>query len=173
MSSGQLFQCPDCDHDFTLNKNLVRHVNIVHGNEARKDNEARKEGSPKVPFWGPVVEYGHQVSFKSPKEYVAMPMKVHHDKQLASEEFMLATGLSVFQHINDTFWSLMYERPDLYVYVTDDMVSWLGFGGASKHQKNHLIRTLDALSISYKYLNIEELKKASDQVLKIPIDSYD
>ena len=38
--------------------------------------------------------------------------------------------------------------------------------------KNHLIRTLDALSISYKYLNIEELKKAADQVLKIPIDAY-
>ena len=48
---------------------------------------------------------------------------------------MLATGLSVFQHSNDTFWSLMYERPDLYVYVTDDMVSWLGFGGDSKHQR--------------------------------------
>ena len=71
MSSGQL-KCPECDQDFTLNKNLVRHVNTVHGNEARKDNEARNEGSPKVPFRGPVVEYDHQVSFKSPKEYVAM-----------------------------------------------------------------------------------------------------
>ena len=66
-----------------------------------------------------------------------MAMKAHRDKQLTSEEFMLATGLSVFQHINDTFWSLMYERPDLYVYVTDDMMSWLGFGGDSKRQKNH------------------------------------
>ena len=55
-------------------------------------------------------------------------MKVHRDKQLASEEFMLATGLSVFQHIN--------ERPYLYVYVTDDMVSWLGFGLDSKHKKS-------------------------------------
>ena len=83
---------------------------------------------------------------------------------------MHATGLSVFQHINNTFWSLMCERPDLYVCVTDDMVSWLGFGGDSKHQKQ-MIRTLDTLSISYKYLNIEELKKAADQVLKIPIDA--
>ena len=79
----------------------------------RPDNEARKEGSSKVPFWGPVVEYDHQVSFKSPKQHVAMAMKVYRDKQLTSEEFMLATGLSVFQHIIDTFWSLMYERPDL------------------------------------------------------------
>ena len=124
MSSGQL-KCTECDQDFTLNNNLVRHVNRVHGNEVRKDNETRKESSSKVPFRGHVVEYDHQVSFKSPKEYVAMAMKVHRDKQLTSEEFMLATGLSVFQHINDTFWSLMYERPDLYVCVTDDMVSWL------------------------------------------------
>ena len=106
VSSGQL-KCPECDQDFTLNKNLVRHVNRVHGNEARKDNETRKENSSKVPFRGPVVEYDHQVSFKSPKEYVAMAMKVHRDKQLTSEEFMLAPGPSV--HINDTFWSLRYE----------------------------------------------------------------
>ena len=44
MSSGQLLQCPECDQEFTLNKNLIRHVNTVHGNESRKDNEARKDG---------------------------------------------------------------------------------------------------------------------------------
>ena len=44
MSSGQLFQCQDCDQEFTLNKNFITHVKTVHGNEPRKDNEARKEG---------------------------------------------------------------------------------------------------------------------------------
>ena len=50
MASGQLFQCQQCDQNFTLNHNLTRHVNTVHGNEARKDNEARKEviGQPAV-----------------------------------------------------------------------------------------------------------------------------
>ena len=31
---------------------------------------------------------------------------------------MQATELSDSQH--DTFWPALYERPDLYVYVTDD-----------------------------------------------------
>ena len=44
MSSGQLFQCPECDQEFTLNKNLIRHVNTVHGTVKRQDNEARKQG---------------------------------------------------------------------------------------------------------------------------------
>ena len=54
MSSGQLFQCPECDQEFTLNKNLIRHVNTVHGNESRKDNEARKDGSSKVSIQRPL-----------------------------------------------------------------------------------------------------------------------
>ena len=43
MSSGQLFQCQECDQEFTLNQNLIMHVKTVHGNEKRKDNETRKE----------------------------------------------------------------------------------------------------------------------------------
>ena len=43
MSSGQL-KCQKCDQEFTLYNNLIRHVNTVHGNESRKDNEARKDG---------------------------------------------------------------------------------------------------------------------------------
>ena len=66
-----------------------------------------------------------------------MAMKKHHDKLLTSEEFLQATGLPVFQHITETFWTLMYERPDLCVYVKDDMVSWLGFEGDNKHQKQY------------------------------------
>ena len=43
MSSGQLFRCPECDQEFTLNHNLTRHIKTVHGNQKREDNEARKE----------------------------------------------------------------------------------------------------------------------------------
>ena len=104
MSNGQLFQCQECDQEFTLNHNLIRHVNTVHGNEARKDNEA------------------------SPGEYVSLAMEAtHNHKQLTSDEFLEVTGLSVFQCIRDKFWTLLYKRPDLYVYVTDEMVRWLGF----------------------------------------------
>ena len=53
------------------------------------------------------------------------------------------------------------------------MVSWLGFEGDSKHQKNHVIEALNARSMACKYLNIEELQKASDQVLEIPSEAYD
>ena len=42
MSSGQL-KCQECDQEFTLYTNLIRHVNTLHGNESRKDNEARKD----------------------------------------------------------------------------------------------------------------------------------
>ena len=43
MSSGQLFQCPECDQEFTLNHNLTEHIKTVHGNQKREDNETRKE----------------------------------------------------------------------------------------------------------------------------------
>ena len=43
MSSGQLFQCPECDQEFTLNHNLTHHIKRVHGNQKREDNETRKE----------------------------------------------------------------------------------------------------------------------------------
>ena len=64
--------------------------------------------------------------FKSPADYVAVAMKAHEDKQLTVEEFMQAAELSVFKLITDTFWTALYRRPDLYVYVTEEMVSWLG-----------------------------------------------
>ena len=99
-------------------------------------------------------------------------MKAHEDKQLTSEEFMQTTGLSVFKHITDKFWTLLYERPDLYVYVTEEMVSWLGFEGDIKHQKSNMLRTLNARTIAYKYLNTDDLKKAADQVLQIPTEAY-
>ena len=61
MFSGQL-KCQECDQEFTLNQNLIRHVKTVHGKKARKDNEARKEvmqvlevstrwRSSQVPIW--------------------------------------------------------------------------------------------------------------------------
>ena len=100
-------------------------------------------------------------------------MKAHkEDRQLTSEEFMQATGLSVFKLITDTFWTALYERPDLYVYVTEEMVSWLGFEGESKHQKKDMLRTLNARSIPYKYLDIDDLRKVADQVLEIPSEAY-
>ena len=108
--------------------------------------------------------------FKSPAEYVTMAMKAHEDKQLTSEEFMQATGLSVFQHITDIFWTALYKRPDLYVYVTEEMLSWLGFECESGNQKKHMIEALNARSITYTYLNTDDLSKAVDQVLQIPTD---
>ena len=57
-------------------------VNTVHGNKVRKDNEARKEVILKLPdsrqFEDAGVGSVHQVGFKSPKEYVAMAMKINH-----------------------------------------------------------------------------------------------
>ena len=91
MSSGQLFQCPECDQEFTFNKNLIRHVNTLHENEPRKGNESRKEVLLKcgslATFEDPGVGCDPQVAFKSPKEYVSMAMKVHHDKQLTSHSW--------------------------------------------------------------------------------------
>ena len=99
-------------------------------------------------------------------------MKAHEDRQLTSQEFMQATGLTVLKNINDTFWTALFERPDLYVYVTEEMVSWLGFEGESRNQKKDMLRTLNARSIAYKYLSIDDLKNATDQVLEIPSEAY-
>ena len=170
------FQCQECDQSFPYKCNLTRHIKTVHGNEPRKDNEARKEGllkwSDLQPFEAQ-VESIPQTEFKSPAEYVTMAMKAHEDKQLTSEEFMQATGLSVFQHITDIFWTALYKRPDLYVYVTEEMLSWLGFEGESGNQKTHMIEALNARLIAYTYLITDDLSKAVDQVLQIPTEAYD
>ena len=59
---------------------------------------------------------------------------------------MQATELSVFKLITDTFWTALYKRPDLYVYITEEMLSWLRFEGESRTQKLHMIQTLNARS---------------------------
>ena len=138
MASGQLFQCQECDQEFTLNHNLIRHVNTVHGNEARKDNEARMDGNLKCvdihTSEDAAVGSDHQVA--SPAEYVSLAMEAtHNHKRLTSDQFLEVTGLSVFQCIRDKFWTLLYKRPDLYVYVTDEMVRWSGFQGESRYKK--------------------------------------
>ena len=46
--------------------------------------------------FGEQVRSNRQVEFKSPAEYVRMAMKAHEDRQLTSEEFMLATGLTAY-----------------------------------------------------------------------------
>ena len=100
MSSGQL-KCQECDQEFTLYKNLIRHVNTVHGNESRKDNEARKDGLLECTDIRTFEETGvgcdPQVAFKSPKEYVAMAIKINHHKQLTSDDpsVFLSVCLSV------------------------------------------------------------------------------
>ena len=70
-----------------MNKNLVRHVNTVYGNEPRKDNDARKEGLLKLPdsrlFEDPSVGSVHQVAFKSPAYNVSLAMKAHEERKLA------------------------------------------------------------------------------------------
>ena len=85
---------------------------------------------------------------------------------------MQATELSVFKLISDTFWTALYKRPDLYVYITEEMLSWLGFEGESHTQKLHMIQTLNARSIHYIYLSIDDLRKTVDQVLEIPSEAY-
>ena len=185
MESIKQFICDECGESFTKNKNRLRHVRTVHqgmkrtDSETRKrdvtDNEARKEGLLAGLYsetFGEQVRSIPQAEFKSPAEYVAVAMKAHEDRQLTSDEFMQATELSVFKHITDKFWTLLYERPDLYVYVTEEMVSWLGFEGDIKHQKSNMLRTLNAQTIAYKYLNTDDLKKAVDQVLQIPAEAY-
>ena len=181
------FICDVCGESFTKNKNRLRHVRTVHqgkkrtDNEKRKrdvtDNEAGKQGLLAYTYSGiceESVESNPQAALKSPSEYVRMAMKAHEeDRQLTSEEFMQVTGLSVFKLITDTFWTALYERPDLYVYVTEEMVSWLGFEGESHTQKLHMLRTLNARSIPYAYLDTDELRKAADQVLEIPNEAYD
>ena len=134
---SQKILCDVCGASFTKNKSLLRHVRTVHQGLKRTDNEKRKrEVTDKVRKQGHFactdirtcevpVESVPQAVFKPPAEYVAVAMKAHEDKQLTSEEFMQTTGLSVFKHITDKFWTLLYERPDLYVYVTQAMVSWL------------------------------------------------
>ena len=187
MDISKQFLCDECGESFTKNKNRLRHVRTKHqgmkraDNEKRKsevtDNEAGKQGllkrSQVGPFGDP-VESITQAEFKPPSEYVRMAMEAHEeDRQLTSQEFMQATGLTVLKNINDTFWTALFERPDLYVYVTEEMLSWLGFEGESGNQKKHMLRTLNARSIPYKYLDIDELKKAADQVLEIPTEVCD
>ena len=79
----------------------------MHGNEPRKDNEARKDRLIECTDIRTFEEQGvgcdPQVAFKTPKEYVAMAMKINHHKQLTSDEFMQATELYVFNLITDTF----------------------------------------------------------------------
>ena len=186
MESIKQFVCYVCGASFTKNKNRLRHVRTKHQGMKRTDNEKRKrevtdnedgkqgllKRSQVGPFGDP-VESITQAEFKPPSEYVRMAMEAHEeDRQLTSQEFMQATGLTVFKLITDTFWTALYERPDLYVYMTEEMVSWLGFEGESGNQKKHMLRTLNARSIAYTYLNIDELKKAADQVLQIPDEAY-
>ena len=102
-------------------------------NEVRKDNEARKDGNLKCVV-DAAVGSDHQVA--SPAEYVSLAMEAtHNHKRLTSDQFLEVTGLSVFQCIRYKFWTLLYKKPDLYVYVTDEMVRWLGFQGESRYQK--------------------------------------
>ena len=181
---SQKILCNECGASFTKNKNLLRHVREKHQGKKRTDNEKRKrEVTDKAgkqgllactysETFGEQVRSNPQVEFKSPAEYIAVARKAHEDRQLTSDEFMQAAELSVFKLITDTFWTALYERPDLYVYVTEEMVSWLGFEGESHTQKLHILRTLNARSIAYTYLNIDELKKAADQVLQIPDEAY-
>ena len=141
MSSSQLFQCQECDQEFTFNQNLIRHVKTVHVNEPRKDNEARKEVILKCMDIHTCEDFSvacdRQVLFKSPNKYVAMAMKISREKQLTSEEFMRVTELSVFKLITNTFWTALYKRPDLYVYI-EEMLSWLGFEGESRTQERFI-----------------------------------
>ena len=65
-----------------------------------------------------------------------------------------------------------HKRPDLYVYITEEMLSWLGFEGESHTQKLHMIQTLNARSIHYIYLSIDDLRKTADQVLEIACEAY-
>ena len=121
------FTCDECGESCTNNQNRLRHVRTVHQGKNRTDNEKRKrEVTDKAGKQGILkrseirpfedsVRSNPQAVFKSPAEYVAMAMKAHKDRQLTSDEFMQATGLSVFQHITDTFWTALYKRPDLYV----------------------------------------------------------
>ena len=79
---------------------------------------------------------------------------------------MDVTGLSVFKCITDSLWNALYERPDLYVYVTDEMVSWLG------SQKKHMIDALNARCIAYNSLYFTRLREIMDQVMSIPVEAY-
>ena len=157
-------------------------MRTVHQGKKRTDNEKRKrevtdkagkqgilkrsETSNGRRLFEDSVESNPQAALKSPAEYVRMAMEAHEDRQLTSEEFMQATGLTVLKYINDTFWTALFERPDLYVYVTEEMVSWLGFEGESGNQKKHMTEALNARSIPYTYLNIDELRNVADQVLQ-------
>ena len=132
---SQKILCDVCGTSFTKNKNLLRHVREKHQGKKRTDNEKRKrEVTDKARKQGLLacgssaackdsVESNPQAVFKPPADYVSVAMKAHEDKQLTSDEFMQATGLSVFKLITDTFWTVLYRRP---VYVTEEMVSWLG-----------------------------------------------
>ena len=126
MSNGQLFKGQECDQEFTLNKNLFRHVNTVHGNDPRKDNEARKDGLLKCvdihTFEGTGVGFDHQVA--SPAEYVSLAMEAtHKHKQLTSDKFLEVTGLFVFQCIRDNF-GLFYTRDRTYMFMSQ--MRWCG-----------------------------------------------
>ena len=151
-------------------------MNRVHGSLKRQDNEAKNGGLLKctrsATFKEPGVGCDPQVAFKSPKEYASLAMQAPKDKQLTSHEFMQVTELSVFKGITDTFWTLLYERPDLYVYVSEEMVIWLGFEGEGANQKKHILRTLIARSIHYNCLYFEELQKATHRVLQEPTDKH-
>ena len=186
MDISKQFLRDECGESFTNNQNQLRHMRTVHQGKKRTDNEkrkkdqestdkARKQGILACGSWAAcedAVEFNPQAALKSPAEYVMMAMKAHEDRQLTSQEFMQATELSVFKLITDTFWTALYERPDLYVYITEEMVSWLGFEGESRNQKKDMLRTLNAQSIAYKYLSIDDLKNATDQVLEIPNEAY-
>ena len=108
---SQKISCDVCGASFTKNKNLLRHVREKHQGKKRNDNEKRKrEVTDKAGKQGLLacgssaackdsVESNPQAVFKPPSEYIRMAMKAHKDKQLTSDEFMQATGLTVFKLI--------------------------------------------------------------------------
>ena len=107
---SQKILCDVCGTSFTKNKNLPRHVREKHQGKKRTDNEkrkrdqestdkARKQGLLACTYSGiceDSVESNPQAELKSPAEYIRMAMKAHKDKQLTSDEFMQAAGLTAY-----------------------------------------------------------------------------
>jgi len=92
----------------------------------------------------------------SEKSYVERALSTYDDnaEMLSVIDFIDITNFPINKLFIDKFWATLQE--DKLIYVTDEIIQWMGFSGNIGHSKDHFLRLLNTNSITYiSYTNKE------------------